>query len=44
MNGAVVYNGIYNQTGIDVSELNDGVYFVNIKTESHDVTRKIVKR
>lgn len=44
MNGAVVYNGIYNQAGIDVSELNDGVYFVNVKTESHDVTRKIVKR
>ena len=31
MNGVVVYEGVYNNDGIDVSKLSSGVYFVNIK-------------
>ena len=44
LNGIMVYSGTYNTEGIDVSNLNSGVYFVNIKTENHDITRRIVKK
>ena len=44
LNGVMVYSGEYNAEGVDVSDLNAGVYFVNVKTESYDVTRRIVKK
>ena len=44
LNGVMVYSGEYNAEGVDVSNLKTGVYFVNIKTESYDVTRRIVKK
>ena len=44
LNGVMVYSGTYNAEGVDVMNLNAGVYFINIKTESYDVTRRIVKK
>ena len=44
MNGAVIYEGAYNKNGIDVSELNAGVYFVNIQKGNEIITRRFVKK
>lgn len=44
LNGVMVYSGEYGAEGVDVSNLNAGVYFVNINTERYDVIRRIVKK
>ena len=44
LNGIMVYSGEYNAEGIDIMNLETGVYFVNIKTESYDIIRRIVKK
>lgn len=44
MNGVVLYDGIYDKEGMDVSELNAGVYFVNVKKGNEMITRRFVKK
>ena len=44
MNGVVLYEGIYNKEGIDVSELNAGVYFVNVRKGNETIVRRFVKK
>ena len=44
MNGVVVYEGVYNNDGIDVSKLSSGIYFVNIKKGDVTLTRRFVKK
>ncbi len=34
--------GVYNST-FDIKELNQGVYFINLQTPSHNVTKKLIK-
>jgi hypothetical protein len=41
INGALVYSGL-NQQKIDVSELNNGLYFLTVKTEKGSAVKKIV--
>ena len=45
LTGVVVYQSTtVNNNVINVSDLNDGVYFINIKTENGDVVKRFIKK
>ena len=39
-----MYEGKYNEEGIDISGLNAGVYFVKIAIDNHEIIEKIIKK
>lgn len=44
MNGRIVAKGAIAENTIDISRLENGVYFVRVITQSGSVTKKIVKK
>lgn len=44
VNGVMMYEGRYNEEGIDISGLNAGVYFVKIAIDNHEIIEKIIKK
>ena len=42
--GMTVYSNEENVTSIDVTNFNSGVYFINIKTDSGEVTKQFIKK
>ena len=44
VNGVMMYEGKYNEEGIDISGLNAGVYFVKVAIDNHEIIEKIIKK
>lgn len=44
VNGVMMYEGRYNEEGIDISGLNAGVYFVKVAIDNHEIIEKIIKK
>lgn len=44
VNGVMMYEGKYNEGGIDISGLNAGVYFVKVAIDNHEIIEKIIKK
>ena len=44
VNGVMMYEGRYNEGGIDISGLNAGVYFVKVAIDNHEIIEKIIKK
>lgn len=44
VNGVMIYEGKYNEEGVDISGLNAGVYFVKVAIDNHEIIEKIIKK